>query len=66
MDIVFLTGAAVLVIAFVLSWFMKEVPLRMQSGLEAARAAAAASEADCADPGGATHEPEKITPTLTG
>ncbi|HEV7193683.1 MAG TPA: MDR family MFS transporter [Jatrophihabitantaceae bacterium] len=66
MDVVFLTGAAVLVIAFVLSWFMKEVPLRTQSGLEAARSAALASDAGAVDPGGATHEPEQVGTTLTG
>jgi hypothetical protein len=66
MDIVFLTGAAVLVIAFVLSLLMKEVPLRTQSGLQAARAAEAAANGASPDPGGATHEPETITPTLTG
>ncbi|MDP9094065.1 MAG: MFS transporter [Actinomycetota bacterium] len=66
MDVVFLTGAAVLVIALVLSLFMKEVPLRTQSGLQAARAAeAAANDGASPDPGAAPHEPETITPTLT-
>jgi EmrB/QacA subfamily drug resistance transporter len=50
MDTVFLAGAGVLVIALVLSLFLKEVPLRMQSGLQAQRDAAAP------DPSGATHE----------
>jgi EmrB/QacA subfamily drug resistance transporter len=58
MDIVFLVGAAVLVLAFVLSLFLKEVPLRTQSGLQAARSAAAAEEAEMPDAGGATHDPE--------
>ena len=58
MDIVFLIGAAVLVFAFVLSLFMKEVPLRTQSGLEAARAAAAAQNGAVSDAGGATHDSE--------
>ncbi len=58
MDVVFLVGAAVLVIAFVLSLRLKEVPLRTQSGLEAARAAAAAQDPDVQDAGGATHAPE--------
>ena len=58
MDLVFLVGAIVLVFALVLSLFLKEVPLRMVSGLQAAREAAAAKGADTADAGGATHEPE--------
>jgi EmrB/QacA subfamily drug resistance transporter len=62
MDIVFLVGAGALVFAFVLSLFLKEVPLRTQSGLEAARAAAAAEGADVADAGGATHHPEPTKP----
>jgi EmrB/QacA subfamily drug resistance transporter len=56
MDTVFLVGACVLVIAFVLSLLLPEVPLRMQSGLELARQAAAAKGAP--DAGHATHEPE--------
>jgi MFS family permease len=56
MDTVFLVGACVLVIAFVLSWFLPEVPLRMQSGLQLAREAEAA--AGSPDPSGATHSPE--------
>jgi hypothetical protein len=40
----------------VLAVFLKEVPLRRVSGLEAARAQAAADEAGAPDPGGATHE----------
>jgi EmrB/QacA subfamily drug resistance transporter len=43
MDLVFLVGACVLVIAFVLSLFMKEVPLRMVSGQQARAAAEAAA-----------------------
>ena len=58
MDLVFAVGAAVLVLAFILSLFLKEVPLRMQSGLAAARAAAAAEDGDMPDAAGATHEPE--------
>jgi hypothetical protein len=50
MDTVFLTGAGVLVIAFVLALMLKEVPLRQMSGREAAKAEAA----QAADhPGGA-------------
>src|SRR4029078_13454029 len=41
MSVVFLVGACVLVIAFVLSTMMKEVPLRQMSGIEQARADAA-------------------------
>jgi EmrB/QacA subfamily drug resistance transporter len=65
MDLVFIVGAAVLVLAFLLSLLLKEVPLRTQSGLQAARAAAAAADPDMADASGATHEPETISPTLT-
>jgi EmrB/QacA subfamily drug resistance transporter len=53
MDLVFLVGALVLIIAVVLALFLKEVPLRRVSGMEAARAEAAAGGPD---PGGATHE----------
>lgn len=45
MDLVFLVGACVLVAALVLSLMLKEVPLRKQSGLEAAAAARAADAA---------------------
>jgi EmrB/QacA subfamily drug resistance transporter len=65
MDLVFIVGGSVLVLAFVLALFLKEVPLRAQSGLQAARTAAAAEDADMADAGGATHDPEQISPTLT-
>jgi len=58
MDMVFLVGACVLVIAFVLSLFMKEVPLRTMSGMQAAAAAAAATDPNVADAAGATHDPE--------
>ena len=60
MDVVFLVGAAVLVLAFILSLLMKEVPLRTQSGLEAARSEAAAEDPDASDPGGATHDAENV------
>jgi len=58
MDVVFLVGACVIVIAFVLSLFMKEVPLRTMSGMQAAAAAAAATDPNVEDAGGATHDPE--------
>ncbi|MDQ2750484.1 MAG: MFS transporter [Actinomycetota bacterium] len=58
MDLVFTVGAAVLVIAFLLSLMLKEVPLRTQSGLQAARAEALAEDGDMPDAGGASHEPE--------
>jgi len=49
MDTVFLVGAGVLVIAFFVSIFMREVPLRTVSGQQAAReAVAAAAAADSA------------------
>ncbi|MBY8884501.1 MFS transporter [Streptomyces sp. PTM05] len=56
MHVVFLLGAAVMVAAFLLMWFIKEVPLRQVSGLqaaaaEAAEAAGAVAPAD--DEGGA-------------
>jgi MFS family permease len=41
-DLVLLVGAAVLAIAFLLTWFLPEVPLRTSSGMAAARAEAAA------------------------
>ena len=43
MDLVFLCAAAIIVIAFVVSFFLKEVPLRTQAGNQAA-----ASEAEAA------------------
>ena len=55
MDLVFLFGAIVLSVAVLLSFFLKEVPLRQMSGMEAARAEREAA-AHAADPGGATHE----------
>lgn len=55
MDLVFLVGAMVLVVAVVLAFFLKEVPLRRVSGIEAMREEMAAA-ADAPDPGGATHE----------
>lgn len=54
MDLVFLVGALVLVVAVVLSFFLKEVPLRRVSGIEAMRAEMA--ESGATDPGGATHD----------
>jgi hypothetical protein len=66
MDTVFLVGACVLVIAVVLAAFMKEVPLRTQSGLQAAREQAAATDPSMPDAGGATHAPEQIAPATTG
>ena len=55
MDLVFLFGAVVLSVAVLLSFFLKEVPLRQMSGMEAARAEREAA-ARAAEPGGATHE----------
>jgi hypothetical protein len=51
-----------LVITFVLSFFMKEVPLRTMSGMRAAAAAEAATNPDMPDAAGATHDPESLTP----
>jgi EmrB/QacA subfamily drug resistance transporter len=53
MDLVFITGAFVLLAAVVLSLCIKEVPLRRVSGMEAARMEAEAAHAG--DAGGATH-----------
>jgi EmrB/QacA subfamily drug resistance transporter len=56
-DLVFTIGACVLAIAFVVSWFLPEEPLRTQSGIqareseEAATAAAAAPATTTAQPG---------------
>jgi EmrB/QacA subfamily drug resistance transporter len=55
MSLVFLVGACVLVIAFVLSLFLKEVPLRTMSGLETARAEEAAAVDAARDRGGPVH-----------
>jgi hypothetical protein len=63
MDVVFLVGACVLIIAFVLALFLREVPLRTQSGLQAQRAAEEATDPDFIDAGGATHDPEKAPPS---
>jgi EmrB/QacA subfamily drug resistance transporter len=65
MDLVFIVGAGVLVFAFVLALMLKEVPLRMVSGLQAAREAAAAAGKG-PDAGGATHEPETVKPASFG
>jgi EmrB/QacA subfamily drug resistance transporter len=56
MDTVFFVGACVLVLALLLSVFLKEVPLRTQSGLQA-RSTAAREAAEAVDAGGATHQP---------
>jgi EmrB/QacA subfamily drug resistance transporter len=66
MDVVFFVGACVLVFAVVLALMMKEMPLRMQSGLQAAREHAAATDASMPDAGGATHAPEQISPQPAG
>ncbi len=50
MNLVFLVAASIVVIAFVLSLIMKEVPLRTMSGMQAARAAAAEKQGSAAGP----------------
>lgn len=45
MDLVFLVGAGIAFLAFLVLLFMREIPLRTQSGIDAARAAAARAEA---------------------
>ena len=64
MDVVFLVGACVLVVAVVLAAMMKEVPLRTQSGLQAAREQTAA--ADAAAAAATAEQPSGVTPTPTG
>ena len=59
MDLVFLVGACVLVIAVVLSFMLKEVPLRTMSGLQAARAEAAENDATMAAASAASHDAEQ-------
>ncbi len=61
MDLVFLVGAGVLVIGFVLALFLKEVPLRLQSGLQARRSAEQPTDPDFVDAAGATPEPAPPT-----
>ena len=59
MDRVFLVAALVVLPAFLLSFFLKEVKLRQQSGLEAqaAERAASAQAAERASPPGAGRQP---------
>jgi len=45
-DVVFIAGAVVLVVAFVLSLMLEEIPLRRTSGIEAARAAEESQDED--------------------
>ena len=47
-DQVFLLGAAIMLVGFALTFFVKELPLRTQSGVDAARADAAAERAAAA------------------
>jgi hypothetical protein len=44
-DLVFLLAAGVVAIGFVVLWFLPELPLRSQSGIQAAQAEAAAARA---------------------
>ena len=52
MHTVFLMGAIVVALAFLLMWFIKEVPLRQISGLQARAQADAEAEAAAASAGG--------------
>jgi EmrB/QacA subfamily drug resistance transporter len=63
MDLVFLVGAAVAVVAVVLSWFIEEVPLRQMSGLDTARSEAAAAPG--AFPAESVQEPAGQTSAAT-
>ena len=49
MDLVFLVAAGVVAIGFVLIWFMREVPLRTQSGIQARDTEKAGTPAPAAD-----------------
>jgi hypothetical protein len=62
MDLVFLIGAFFLLSAIVMSLFLKEVPLRSQSAMQARREAEAeaATDPDFEDASGATHDPEEL------
>jgi EmrB/QacA subfamily drug resistance transporter len=64
MDTVFVVGAIILVFGFILALALKEVPLRSQSGLQAQRSTAEATDPDFVDEGGATHTPEAAAPTV--
>ena len=72
MDSVFLVGAIILVCALVLAFFLKEVPLRSQSGLQAQRVAegasapAVAAGGDFVAEGGASVEEGGASPRLDG
>jgi EmrB/QacA subfamily drug resistance transporter len=57
LDLVFLVGAFVMLIAFVLALFLKEVPLRQVSGIEAAKIEDAKDSVRTPDPDGATQVP---------
>jgi predicted lipid-binding transport protein (Tim44 family) len=67
MDLVFLVGGLLLLLAIALSVKMKEVPLRTMSGQQAARAAAAAGAPD--EPVdlslGTAHDQEPETPAVS-
>jgi EmrB/QacA subfamily drug resistance transporter len=70
MDLVFMVGAAVLVAAVVLSFLLKEVPLRTMSGMQAARAAAGSGaphgQAVAADAADGPERSASIDPARTG
>jgi EmrB/QacA subfamily drug resistance transporter len=63
-DQVFLLGAVIMLVGFVLTFFVKELPLRTQSGVDAARADAEAERAAAAAaaPVGAVAEAEPDVP----
>ena len=60
MDLVFLVGAIAMVFAVLFSLLLKEVPLRMESGLQAQRSAEAADAAGAPDAAGATHDADEV------
>ncbi len=61
MDVVFLLGAGVLTIAFILVWFLPEEPLRTMSGIQAVRQEQA--EAAAAALAGDEASDQPVTPT---
>jgi EmrB/QacA subfamily drug resistance transporter len=58
-DLVFTIGACVLAIAFVVSWFLPEEPLRTQSGIQARESQEAATAAAAAAPATTSGQPER-------
>jgi EmrB/QacA subfamily drug resistance transporter len=63
MDLVFMAGAGILVVSVILTLFIKELPLRTQSGVDAVRAEAEAAHVAANSPAGVeAPEPSRGTP----